>query len=52
MQLGWTRAHPVDGTGLGLAISRDLVRAMGGDMTVEREIGVGSTLTVTMLRDG
>ena len=31
-----------DGVGLGLAISRDLARGMGGDLTVESEVGAGS----------
>lgn len=38
------------GVGLGLAISRDLTRAMGGELTVASESGVGSTFTVTLPR--
>jgi len=37
-----------DGVGLGLAISRDLARGMGGDLTAESEVGVGSRFTVTL----
>lgn len=38
----------VKGTGLGMAISKCLAKAMGGDITVESELDVGSTFTVTI----
>jgi signal transduction histidine kinase len=39
-----------EGVGLGLAISRDLARGMGGDLTAESEVGVGSRFTLTLAR--
>jgi signal transduction histidine kinase len=43
---GLTRSQT--GAGLGLAISRDLARAMGGDLTVESEVGEGSSFSIIL----
>ncbi|WP_284348196.1 PAS domain-containing sensor histidine kinase [Roseisolibacter agri] len=43
-------SRPTEGVGLGLAISRELARGMHGDLTVESELHVGSTFTLTLPR--
>jgi len=45
---GLTRS--AEGAGLGLAISRRLARLMGGDLTAESDVGVGSTFTLSLVR--
>ena len=42
------RTASIQGTGLGMAITRNIVRMMGGDISVESVYGEGSKFTVTM----
>jgi signal transduction histidine kinase len=48
VQIGRRASEPRDGVGLGLAISRELARHMGGDLTVESTVGVGSTFLLVL----
>ncbi len=44
------RNRNIEGTGLGLAITKQLCEMMGGSISVESELGVGTTFTATMIQ--
>jgi PAS domain S-box-containing protein len=50
VQVESSHAARVDGSGLGLSISREMARGMGGDISAESKLGVGSTFTIRLQR--
>ena len=46
VQVGRRSNNPVGGAGLGLTISRRLARRMGGELSVESTVGVGSAFVL------
>ena len=50
VQIDPERRSPNDGVGLGLAISQAFARKMGGALTAESTLGVGTTMTLTLPR--
>jgi PAS domain S-box-containing protein len=47
----WAESGHVAGTGLGLSIAYEILRAHGGQVTVESELGKGCTFTMWLLPD-
>ena len=47
VQFDREKSRDTEGTGLGLVISKHIMKAMGGDIQVRSEYGIGSTFTVT-----
>lgn len=48
VQASFTTARRFGGTGLGLSITRRVLAMLGGEVTLESELGKGSTFTITL----
>lgn len=47
-QVDTSLANRHQGTGLGLGLSRKLAHLLGGELSVESELGIGSTFTLLL----
>ncbi|MBW1933306.1 MAG: HAMP domain-containing histidine kinase [Deltaproteobacteria bacterium] len=47
-QLFFTTKAPGKGTGLGLSISQNIVKKLGGIITLDSKVGVGTNFTVRL----
>ncbi len=50
-RLDETKNRKIEGTGLGLNITKQLVKLMGGGISVESEYGKGSTFTIKVIQE-
>jgi signal transduction histidine kinase/DNA-binding response OmpR family regulator len=50
-QADGTKSRKYEGTGLGLSIAKEFANLMGGDVTVESEVGTGSCFTIMLRLD-
>ncbi|MBX3641703.1 MAG: response regulator [Rubrivivax sp.] len=48
-QVGGAASRPFEGTGLGLTIARDIAQAMGGDISMRSQVGVGTCALFTAM---